>query len=170
MAKIQIRENNLPNKKELNVLDVYHGAGEIWNTIKKRNKDKNIKVFGMDKLKYENEKMSVKGDSVRYLKSIDLNKFDIIDIDCYGIPYNAIQALFDRNIKKKIIFYTFIKQRAINHKMLEQLGYTETMLKKCHALFMQNGYVKFKNYLGLHNVNEIKYYHKGNKYYGKFQI
>lgn len=167
--KIRIRLLNLPDKQIINVLDCYRGNAEIWKSIKLKS-DKTINVLGIDKEK-DYDGIYLQGENLKFLKTLDLNKFDIIDLDAYGIPYKQLELIFERKFKG-IIFVTFIQSvmGAMNKKLLIRLGYTENMYKKCPTLLSRNGFEKFKAYLFLNGISEINSLSYDRKHYLTFKI
>ena len=155
--KIAMRTNHLPAKKNIAVLDAYSGDGKIWEIIKKET-DKNIDLVRID---VETKKgLHLKGDNLKYMMAMDLSRFDVIDLDAYGVPYLQLKAIFQaRNIDKinSVIFITFNQimfgQLPIN--FLQDLGYTKRMIKKCPSLFNSNGMDKMIEFLGINGVKKI---------------
>lgn len=170
-TKVKLRIDHLPQKININILDAFTGKQLIWDEIKTRMPYKNINVLGIDK-KQDCNKIILKGDNVKYLKKMNLNKFDIIDLDAYGIPYQQLSILFNRNIKNKIIYVTFIQTLfgRLPHKMLNYLGIPSRFIKKHKAIFYKNALQKFKKYLAFQGVKEIYYYSYNNKHYISFNI
>ena len=162
----------MPDKDELNVLDVYHGKGLIWKSIINQS-SKKINVLGIDEKGYDGI-IQLKGDNVKFLKHIDLSMYDIIDLDAYGIPFKQLETIFNNHTLKKetTFFITFIQQYhgALQYKLLNYYGYSSKMIKKIPTLFYKNGFDKFKNYLAFKNIKSIKYYRINNKYYATFKI
>lgn len=95
-AKIKLRIDHLPNKKFLSVLDLFGGDGLIWNEIIKQS-GKDITVLRMD-IKLDKPGVYLKGDNLKFLKVMDLNQFDIIDVDAYGVPYAQLKEIFRKKI------------------------------------------------------------------------
>lgn len=96
--KIALRINNLPKQDKLKVLDCYAGDNIIWNNIKRIISNREINI-----LKIEQKSKSgiyLKGDNIKYLKTIKINEFDIIDLDAYGIPYKQLNIILPQ-LKKK---------------------------------------------------------------------
>lgn len=83
--KIDLRISAISEKKSVTVLDCYAGTGKLWTLVKQRT-GCNISVVGIEKENGKN-KYALPGDNIKYLKNIDLSKFDIIDLDAYGIPF-----------------------------------------------------------------------------------
>ena len=126
-AKIQLRLISLPNQPQINILDCFAGEGVLWNEVKKRTK-KQLKILSIDKNDYK--KISLKGDNIKFLKSLDLTKYQIIDLDAWGCPANQLQVLYEKKYKG-IIICSFIqpKLRAINKIVQLNYGYTNKMMK-----------------------------------------
>ncbi len=152
--KISLRLTFLPDK-DIKVLDCFAGEGIIWKTIKKNN-NKKIEVLSIDK-KSGLDNTYLIGDNIKFLKSLNLNEFDIIDLDAYGTPFKQLEIIFDKNYKGHI-FCTFIQIRmgSINNDLLYYLGYSKNMLNKVKVLFWKNAEQKLFDYISLRTgVKEI---------------
>lgn len=153
-SKIQLRINSIENLKEpIRVLELFGGEGVLWNEVKIIT-GKNIKVLGIDKNKYK--RLQLQGDNLKFLDSLDLNYFDVIDADAWGSPFYQVQKILNSGYKG-IVHCTFIQTMmgAISKELLLRLGYTEKMIEKIPTIFNKNGIDKFKNYLALKGINEI---------------
>lgn len=140
--KQQLRIDVIHNLERKNVLDAFAGDKSIWSEI-----DYDTYV-GIDKVK--TDKIDIlKGDNRKYLKSMDLSGFNIIDLDSYGIPFDQIELIYQNKTlqKKTYIFFTFIQLKnsfgALPLNLLIKIGYTKTMVKKIPTLFNRNGFNKF---------------------------
>lgn len=162
-GKVKLRLENLPGENTINVLDCYRGNSEIWDKIKKST-DKQINIIGIDKKNYGG--LYLKGDNLKFLKTLDLKIFDIIDLDSYGVPYEQLEIIFKKEYKG-IIFVTFIQSQfgRLNNKLLIKLGYTKKMINKIPTLFSRNGFEKFKLYLKSCGISRIKSLNYNNKHY-----
>lgn len=112
----------------------------------------------------------MKGDNEKYLLGMDVNTFDIIDVDAYGSPFKILEILFKQNYTG-IVHATFIQSLmgGLNHDLLIKLGYTVEMIKKCPTLFSKNGFDKFCEYLALNGVDQVNYLDIGRKFYFWFK-
>lgn len=154
--KVFIRISALPDKKDITILDCFAGTGKLWNEVK-RQTDKNISIIQIDEKETQN--IDLVGDNVKYLKSLDLSKFDIIDLDAYGTPFAQLEIIFNKKYKGIVIVTVILKiMGGLHHKMLNELGYTNKMIKKCKSLFYKNGIEKVKKYLFNKGVTGIKGY------------
>lgn len=171
VTKVKLRLDNLPaGDCVCNVLDCYAGTGLIWRTIKERTK-RRINVLGMDLKKLQG--IYLHGDNLKFLASMDISKFNIIDLDAYGVPYDQLKIIFSRKLQAEtIIFVTFIQSiyGGLPRGMLEALGYSPLMIKKCPSIFYRNGFEKFKQYLAISGIGQIKHYSHEKKHYLCFTI
>lgn len=169
-SKVKLRIDHLPNEINIDVLDVFTGHQLIWDEIKSRIPKKKINVLGIDKRQFN--KIILKGDNRKYLKKINLDRFNVIDLDAYGIPFSQLDILFNRNIKNKTIYVTFIQSTfgQLPKKMLNYIGIPNRFINKIPTLFNKNGLEKFKKYLAFNNVSMIYYYSYNNKHYIAFKI
>lgn len=174
LEKIELRCRYLPQKEHISVLDAFHGTGEIWRMIKEQTPHKQIIVLGIDKQPHD--RTTLKGDNLKFLSSLDLTQFDIIDLDAYGCPYPQLQMLFDRQYSGQV-FFTHIKTGVAGGTMghwelLNSYGYTHEMLSQCHTLFTRDLKDVLFNYLAIHGVSEVSFFdiHKNGtqKLYGAF--
>lgn len=155
--KVSLRLNNLP-AGECRVLDCFGGDGRIWLQIQKRARKKRISVLRIEKKKDKNG-IYLEGDNRKFLKSIDLERFNVIDLDAYGVPYEQLRIIFEhKHITPKVIFITFIQSLygGLPTGMLAEIGYPEKMIKKCPALFNKKGIEKLKQYLAKKGIQKIK--------------
>ncbi len=163
---------HLPAKSRIRVLDAFHGRGVIWDYIREKTKIK-IEVTAIDKKPIVDE-FILFGDNRKFLPSLSLEKFDIIDLDSYGVPFDQLEEIFDYDKKKKIhhgVFVTFIQSiyGRLPVGMLKKIGYSEKMVEKVPALFDRDGIGKFKAYLALNGVSTIFIKSSGKKHYLFFE-
>lgn len=165
--KVGLRANHLPKVKTVTVLDCYAGTGRIWRAVKRRT-GKEIRVLGMDKREIG---YHLPGDNLAWLKTIDLDKFNVIDLDAYGTPYEQIKILFDRGYKG-VVFVTFIQSMfgQMPKGLLSEIGVTDVMVKKAPSLCSKRGWEFFLEWLAMKGITRI--YHRGHarKHYFCFTI
>jgi len=165
--KIFIRIKALPNKNDINILDCFAGGGRLWNEVINQT-NKNLKVIQIDKK--GNSNIDLIGDNIKYLKTLDLSRFDIIDLDSYGTPFKQLEEIFNKNYTG-IIICTFIQSLygCLPRKMLYKLGYNKQMIDKIPSLFNRKGLDKLINYLYLYDVKQITGYFINRKNYFYFK-
>ena len=105
-TKVKLRIDNLP-AGECNVLDCYAGTGLIWRTIKEKTQ-RQINVLGMDLKKLQG--IYLQGDNLKFLATMDISRFNVIDLDAYRVPYHQLKIIFSRKLHAETIdFVTFIQ-------------------------------------------------------------
>lgn len=168
--KISQRMKHLPIKKNISVLNCYAGKNKIWNTIQNRYSG-NIKITGIDiEQKYHGQ--DFKADNSKILPHLDLSKYDVIDLDAYGVCYKPLKIVFEKKYSG-VCFVTFIQSMygGLPLSMLQELGYTPAMIKKCPSLFNKNGFKKYLAWLYQNGINEVYECSLGeNKHYLFFEI
>lgn len=168
--KVELRERLIKANDSYKILEAFSGDGRLWRTIKNKYPLKKINVLRID-TKAGKKGTYLKGDNVKFMRSMDLTRFDIIDLDAYGSPFNQLEVIFNSKYSGPIIC-TFIQimTGGINKELLLKLGYSLTMQKKCPSLFSTNGMDKMKAYLSLRGVTRITYYCHNRKNYFSFII
>lgn len=169
--KYILRKNLIKNG--YSILDCFHGEGILYGNLKK---EFDIKIIGIEKEKGKG--LGIHGDNIKFLKKLDLSKYDIIDLDSYGIPFLQLEEIFNNKTLKSgtIIIYTFIQtmQGSIHKKMLDYYGINNKMFNKCRTLFKNHGHKAFLNYLNIKGVGEVFEYFvqkkSSLKHYGFFKI
>src|SRR4051812_32373644 len=96
-AKVLLRINSLPEKKDISILEAFGGEGVLWNIIKRRQPEKEFDILSIDKNKYN--RVQLQGDNLKYLQSFDLSQFDIIDLDAWGSPVKQLEVIFKKKYK-----------------------------------------------------------------------
>lgn len=153
--KVILRKHFLQDVNEdLMVLEMYAGNGVIWNNLQQILKNK-ITIVKIDK-KNESSRIHLVGNNIKFIKSMDLSIFNVIDIDAYGIPFEQIDHVLKSNFKGHI-FVTFIQSVMGNLPLdfLGKLGFTKTMVKKIPTLFSKNSKDKLKKVLSLYGIETI---------------
>lgn len=151
--KILLRLNSLEkiDKPEIKVLECFGGDGVVWGTLQKRT-DKKIQTLRID-LKGDRKGVYLQGDNLKFLLTLDLTGFDIIDLDAYGMPIDQLEILFQRKYSG-VVHVTWIMSGAFGSRfpraMMEKLGLyniykkVPTLLSKnpiplMHRYFLSNG-------------------------------
>lgn len=168
--KVLIRIKAIEGIKKPVVLECYTGEGKLWDEVKNRT-IKNIMILRIEKERQKGQKIYLQGDNLKYLSAMDLNKFDVIDLDAYGIPYRQLEVIFFKKYKG-IVIVTCIQSifGKLPNDMLKKLGFTKKMISKIPTLFYRNGIEKLKNYLYLYGVQLIEGYFIERKNYFYFKI
>ena len=151
--KVWLRVNHLPKKQKITVLDLFAGYGLIWQHVKK--------ITGKDILRVPVDKnrdigWHIQADSVAISDSIDFSRYDVIDVDAYGMPARIIKNII-RSGYKGIVFATFIQTMhgAIPHIILNDLGIHDEMINKAPSIYNSMGWKLVKEWLADLGIIEI---------------
>lgn len=168
--KVMLRLNHLPAKKDLLILDVFGGEGKVWNEVKKRT-NKIITIMRID-ARPELPGIYIHGDNRKVLPSLDLTRYDVIDLDAYGIPFEQLKIVLSSARPGTIVFVTYIQSGmgGLSHGMLRELGYSRKMVSKCPTLFSRHGIEKLYRYLGNAGIKTLSVRSADRKHYLVFNV
>lgn len=155
--KVVLRLNSLERieKDTVNVLECFGGEGVIWSEVRQRT-IKKVNSIRID-VRYGLSGFYLRGDNLKYLSTIDLRGFDIIDLDAYGSPFKQLEIIFRRGYRG-IIHCTFIQSGMgmLENKLLEAVGYNKSMIRKAPSLFNKSSFGILSEYLYLNGINKVQ--------------
>ncbi|HEY4326367.1 MAG TPA: hypothetical protein VGN20_20450 [Mucilaginibacter sp.] len=168
-GKVLLRIQSLPDKKEIKVLEAFGGEGVLWGMVKERCPDRTIRILSMDKNLYK--KVQLQGDNLKFLKGMNLNEFDIIDLDAWGCPAPQLEIVFKKQYRG-VIHCTMIQTMlgALPNIVLEANGYSKAMFRKIKSIFYKDGITKFLNYLSFNGVKKVNIISHDRKNYLWFNL
>lgn len=169
--KVGLRMDNLPAGC-VRVLDCFSGTGRIWNEVRRRCPDRQFHVTRIDQ-RPNMPGVYLRGDNRKYLAAMNLDAFNVIDLDAYGVPFEQMELLFSRPITvPKSVFVTYIRTGIgqLPHGMLEALGYSRSMISKCPTLFCRHEREKLFGYLANRGVTEVTCASVDRKHYLHFSL
>jgi hypothetical protein len=169
--KVQLRAENLP-AGEISVLDCFSGTGRIWDEVKRRCPGRKFHVARIDQ-RPDLPGVYLRGDNRKYLASMDLDKYNVIDLDAYGVPFDQMETLFRRPLTTpKVVFVTYIRSALgqLPYGLLESLGYTRSMIDKCPTLFCRHELEKLLGYLANKGVRQVVRCSADRKHYLCFDL
>ncbi len=158
MAKVNLRMNHLPDKEEISVLDAFGGEGLIWDHIEAHS-GKKIRLLRIDQ-RNDLKGIYLHGDNRKFISSLALGQFDILDLDAYGVCFDMLDYVITFDSFSKAhhrVFLTFIQSQygRLPQKMLLRLGYSMPMINKIPTLFSRDGIEQLKDYLGLMGIGSV---------------
>jgi hypothetical protein len=169
--KVQLRLDHLPKKDTIRILDCFSADGSLWKEIQKQTAAK-LLVLRIEKEKGK-KGTYLPGDNLKYLKSLDLSTFDVIDLDAFGVPHAQLKIIFER-LYRGHVYVTFIPGIGglfrLPDAMLEEIGYTRAMVKKVPSLFARHPRRAMLAYLARHGVQKTQIISIGRKHYFHFEI
>ena len=153
--KARLRADNLPRGlKVVRVLDAYHGTGAVWREVARRKPGVRFDVVGIDKKAKSTD--GFLGDNMKWLPALPLDQFDVIDLDAYGCPFAQLELLFARKFNG-MVFVTFNQTvfGCLPNALLQALGFTKAMVRKCPTMFYANGQAKLFGWLANNEVRKV---------------
>ena len=161
--KLSLRLSYIKTGKE-KILELFAGESIIWDEIKKTYP--NLIIHRIEKEKGKNNKIHINADNMKILPSLNLDKYDIIDVDSYGVPYKQLEEIFKKEYNG-IIIVTWIASimGQMPKKLLLNLGYTKGMFKKCPILLSKNSIVILSKYLYIKEIGKVNGYFLDRKFY-----
>jgi len=161
--KIQLRINNLPSG-DISVLDCYSGKGLIWAAVRELTGRK-IRTLPIDR-RADKDDFHLPGDNLEYLQTLDLTKFNVVDLDAYGIPFEQIDMLVRRGYKG-VVFVTAIQSvmGRLPNAMLHAVGFTDVQIEKAPTLLGKRGWEYLLQYLASVGVEKIRHRSHSRKHY-----
>lgn len=164
--KIKLRANHLPEAPVV-VLDAFGGHGLVWAGVG-RATGRTIKRLAVDN-RNDLSTFHLHGDNVKILAGMDLSKFNVIDLDAYGVPYDQLKIVFQKKFHGTV-FVTFIQTMngVVPHGLLCDVGFSKTMIEKTPSLFFRRGWTYFKEWLALNGVREVWHRSHARKHYLAF--
>jgi len=168
--KVALRLGHLPGKHVIRVLDCYAGKGTIWRAVRElAGSKRKILVLPIEIKKDEDLLFHLPGDNERFLETLDLTRFDVIDLDAYGVPYDQLRIIFRREFRGWV-FVTFIQAVFVQmpYGLLSEIGIPEQMVKISPALLGKRGWKYFLEYLAKMGVRTVWIRQHQNKHYLAF--
>lgn len=90
--KIEIRRRILAElKTSPSVLDCFAGEGKIYRACYQE-----MQYVGLDKKGIKDGRIIVTVDNIKYLRSADLKRFNVFDLDAYGSPWYQFLIILKR--------------------------------------------------------------------------
>ena len=169
--KVSMRSNHLPDKEEVNVLDAYSSNGIIWRLVQDMNPATRFNIARLDK-EASKQGFYIKTDNLRFLLSTDLNVYDVIDLDAYGVPYKQLEILFRKaenfdHVVKVFVTFNTVGMGQMPKGMLKYLGITEEMIANSPILCSKSPEEKIAGYLSVKGVRQLhrRKTYTGNNYH-----
>jgi len=162
--KVKLRRDWIEQKScPVKILDAFSGNGLLWKMSVKHAKHKPI----IDRVDIKDKQQALHADSAKFMQSVNLKKYQAIDLDAYGVPFQQLKEIFDQKYVG-VVFVTVIRSvfGRLPTAMLLDLGYTQGMIAKCPTLICGDGFQKFEDWIAKNGVK--KYIKRGNnkKLYG----
>jgi hypothetical protein len=155
--KVHLRNLFMPGGEVVNVLDAFSADGLIWKALVKMNPRTDFRIARIDQAR--NKKgFYVRSENMRFLRSTDLDAYDVIDLDHYGIPFHQLELVLQHHFLHKVVVFASLNLVGImplHIRMLELLGYSRNMIDTSRYLCSTNVEKKILGYLNMRGVKEV---------------
>ena len=169
--KVQLRIDHCPRTKSgpVKVLDCFGGKGVVWRLVEEKGSIQVDRVCIDSRTDLTG--FHLHGDNVKVLAGLDLSRYDVIDLDAYGIPALQLAEVLDSGFRG-VVFVTAIQtmQGVMPGVMLRDLGFPATISKKAPSLASRRGWQLIKEWLALKGVRHITHRSKNRKHYFCFEV
>jgi len=166
--KTALREYAFLNTKQPFILDCFAGDSVLWKAISKK-LNTEIKRVTIDADKRFNADFNC--DAKKFLKTNDISKFNIIDLDSWGSPVSYLEYVFKSDFKGFVIC-TYCSPVSLNPDKILAKNYFGNIYEKTNkkSLLAKNIGAMFKEYLIDKNITDYKGLISKNKIYCIFEI
>jgi hypothetical protein len=104
LRRFTLRETAWP---DLDVLDLCAGAGHIWSALRSGQDRLPVRHYlPCDRSPRTSLAGTIRGEAVELAASLDLSRFNVIDMDTYGEPWPILIAAVERIARETMIFVT----------------------------------------------------------------
>lgn len=155
--KVDMRLESLPDSP-VKVLECFAGEGKLWDAVQKRF-NHHIKRTRIDINEYPGTG-NIKGDSLRIIIKINLDGYDLIDLDSWGSPISHLDVIFKREWRG-IVHCTYCCPIPLNpQKKLARVYYKmdNEVIKEKPSIFAKNLEEMILKYMFLNGVKDITGY------------
>ena len=169
--KVAVRREAIAALTDVRVLDCFAGNNVLWKEIKPDY------YLGLEKVKGKGSR-NIHGDNLRLIPSLDLSRYNVIDLDAYGIPGAQLIALLRNKTlpDNVVVVYTGITNAVSGgqKKMIQAAGVPYEAYRKCPTLWNKKMldlwyFLLFK--IGVEKVNRVVVKENSyEKHYGYFVL
>lgn len=132
-AKVALRLAVLPSPADRppRVLDCYAGDHDLWNAVREITP---ADVTHIDQ--HPTHRTDLSGNNLRYLASLDLSKYDLIDLDAWGQPDHQVAVLAERGYRGVVVWTCICSNMGVpSGALLAATGIDPTWLKITRKVF-----------------------------------
>ena len=169
--KIQLRIDHSPwpDGRPLRVLDAFGGKGRVWAGVE-RLSGRAVVRTGIDH-RDDVTDFHLHGDNTKVMAGLDLARFDVIDLDAYGIPSDPLFECL-RQGYVGTLFVTFIQvvHGRLPDRLLLDMGFSAEQLRKVGTLCSKRGWQYFLQWLARQGVTLVWHRSKARKHYMAFDL
>ena len=151
------------------VLEMFAGKSLLWQEVRRRT-SKAVSLLSIEKEKGKNP-TALTGDNMKFVDALDLDGFDIIDINAYGSCFRQLDAVLSRGYRGTVIV-TDIQSvyGRTSQDLLRYAGFTDGMLKSVRSVIDAHAEEALYAYLESKGVYQVTGFFFGRKRYFYFNV
>jgi len=152
---------------ETRVLDAFAGKGDLWRCVEGQVGP--LSVMHVDKA--QGGASTLHADNRRVLRSLDLSRFDLVDLDAYSMPTDQVEILARRRYQGPIVWTCIsVAMGGMPRSLLRTEGIPDEWRQLCPTLFSHGDLLtRWTEYLALHGWTHhctMALHSNGQKFYG----
>jgi len=167
-AKVDLRARAIEGIDNPRILDAYSAGSALWRAVEKLT-GKTLRTLSLD----TTAEGTFKIDNRIALRGLDLDLFDVIDLDAYGTPWPQLDIVMRRGFRGTLVGTCIRLNRGwISKGLAVSGGMSAEMYKACPPLASRFAKEILLNYLCLFRVDMVRLYHyrRGRYMYFSFEV
>lgn len=167
-TKRLLRRMATENLDQIRVLDLFAGENALWHNFDL------ARYYSVEKVKGRGK--NIYGDNMKFIPSLDLGQFNVIDLDSYGVPVPQLNSIFENETLKPgtVILFTLIFNGVFRmNKCFQEYYNLNRISKKCSVILhctMKGLFYDFLYRNGVRRVTQATYLDNYMKTYGFFVV
>lgn len=162
--KAALRATVLPDRP-VRVLDCYHGDGDIWDAVARVHPHA-VEVVGIEIDRKRAKPGVLTGDNRRVLASMNLSRFDMIDLDAWGTPWEQLRQVSRSNFQGTVAVTWILTIALAGCGLWQDFGVPKAWNEEVQSLFPPN-VEACRLWLGHLGWDKVTYQvRSGNHFYG----
>lgn len=134
------------------ILDAFSANGDLWRGIAHNTPVRTVRIEKEAGMKG----VYLKGDNLKWMRSMDLSKFDVIDLDAYGSPHLQLDEVFRQRFTGRVVCTWIVGMAGHAHDVSMSIGLTKEMLQQCPTLTRQLAHEILLAWLYMKGIREIR--------------
>lgn len=163
--KVLLRMEAIRDVKTPVILECFAGKATLWREVEKRT-GRTFDIVRIEKQKRKCPLPHLQGDNLKFLVGMDISRFNVIDLDAYGIPAELIEVIHAKGYRGTLVITAIQSVMGrLPDIVLKAVGYSENMIKKAPILLSSSGLEKFLKYLYIKGIRKVSGYFLDRKFY-----
>jgi hypothetical protein len=166
---LRVDHSPWPEGRPLRVLDCFGGHGLVWSAVQ-RQSGRQVARTAIDQ-RLDLAAFHLHGDNTKVMASLDLQRFDVVDVDAYGVPADQLGVVADQGYRGQV-FVTMIQASfgGLPERIITDIGFPREAVRHASTVIARNGWPYFLEWLALLGVRELVHRSHARKHYLAFRL